>query len=64
MSQGPDAAYGEGKLVISPRHIQLAITDTEAASPLRPFNWLWLYASLLLVLLVLGSYYFYPPGTL
>ncbi|ALS97008.1 ExeA family protein [Lacimicrobium alkaliphilum] len=57
-------AYGEGKLQVSPRHIQLAIADTEAAWQSRPFNWLWLYASLLLVMLVLGSYYFYPPGTL
>lgn len=57
-------AYGEGKLLVSPQHMQLAVADTEAAWQPRSFQWLWWSASLLLVMLVLSGYYFYPPGGL
>ena len=33
-------AYGEGKFVISKKHIKLAVNDTEAAEPARLSHWL------------------------
>jgi hypothetical protein len=33
-------AYGEGKFLISSKHISLAVNDTEAADPISSGEWL------------------------
>ncbi|GAB3027291.1 ExeA family protein [Bowmanella dokdonensis] len=57
-------AFGEGKMQVSRTHVKLAIQDTEAAHRVAHRIGWWLTASVLFVILVLGSYYFYPPGSL